>query len=305
MSDSARRLRDLLLVAQFELADALRSRGVLGLLLVYLAGSVTGAAAFVSALASVEKALAAQLAVATTSKPGNITDALRDNEQFRQILGDLVGDASLVDALVAIPPMALFYGWLALTFVPALVVLSSCDTIAAELGSGSARYALARTDRLSWVLGKLTGQAALMAVGIAIGALGCWVVGFGWLAHFDAAGTAWWLLRLGSRAWVYGFAYLGLALGVSQLVRSANGARALAIAALIAVGVGRQILGIGYIAQHYPILSSTLLPLFPGYHAMDLWRPDLGGRGPAMVMLLALGGTFFALGHAVLVRRDA
>lgn len=299
------RLRAALLVAAFDLSESLRSRKVLGLMVVYVAGAVAATAGFVSLLESLEKTLATQLQVATTSKPGTMTQGIQDSEQFRQVVGELTGDPSLVDAIASLPPLALFYGWMTLTFLPALVVFTSCDAISNEVSSGSCRYALLRTDRLSWAVGKLGGQAGLMALGVAAGALGTWLVGLFGLASFDEVGTAWWMLRLGVRGWVYGLPYLGLALGLSQVVRSSHAARALALVALTGLGAGRAILQIPRVVEELPVIAPSLGPLFPGNHALDLWRPELVERAPAMFMLVALGVTFFALGHQVFDRRDA
>ena len=294
-----------MLVAAFDMSESLRSRKVLGLLILYVAGAVASTAGFVTLLETLEKTLADSLRVASTSKPGAMTASIQSSEEFRHVLAELTGDSTLVDALIGLPPLALFYGWMALTFVPALVVFTSCDAISNEVGSGSCRYALLRTDRLSWALGKLGGQAMLMAIGVLAGAVGTWVVGLVGLASFDAAATAWWMLRLGSRAWLYGLPYLGLALGISQMVRSSHAARALALVALTGLGAGRAILQIPDVVDALPVLAPSLGPLFPGSHALDLWRPGFLDRGPAMVMLVALCATYFALGHMVFDRRDA
>lgn len=300
-----RRLRAAALVAAFDMSESLRSRKVLGLLIVYVAGAIASTAGFVSLLETLEKTLADQLRVATTSKPGTMTRSIQNSEEFRRVIAELTGDASLVDAIAGLPPLALFYGWMALTFVPALIVFTSCDAISNEVGSGSARYALLRTDRLSWAVGKLGGQAMLMAIGVAAGALGTWMVGLVGLASFEGGATAWWMLRLGGRAWVYGLPYLGLALGISQMVRSSHAARALALVALTGLGAGRAVLKIPEVLDALPVLAPSLGPLFPGNHALDLWRPTVLERGPAMVMLVALCATYFAVGHLVFDRRDA
>src|SRR5256885_17073100 len=116
-----------------------------------------------------------------------------------------------------------------MTFIRLLVTLASGDAIASEVSSGSVRYALFRSDRFSWAMGKLLGEAALMSLGIAAGALGVWLMGMFFMAGFEPLATGWWLARFSVRVWFYGFAYLGLAMGASQLTRSVNGSRALAV----------------------------------------------------------------------------
>ena len=200
--------------------------------------------------------------------------------------------------------MALFYGWLTLALVPALVMLTSTDAIAGELQSGEARYALVRVDRLSWSVGKLLGQALLMALGIVLGGIAVWIVGaIGW-AGFEKLESGVWILRLGARAWVYGFAWLGLALAVSQVTASAALARGLGVCALLGIGILGSVLEWPRIHRRAPILFDSIGTVFPGAHSLGLWQPDWADRAPSIVLLLALGCLYFALGHRRLATRD-
>lgn len=300
-----RGLRDALVVAAFDLFESLRSRKVIVLLTLYLAGAMAAAGLFVTLLREIENTVARTLSVGETDRPGTMTAEVMQSEELLEVLTGLVGDAELAQALVSLPPLALFYGWLALTFVPVLAALTSADAVAGDLGSGAARFALFRTDRLSWAVGKLLGQAALMGVGIAAGGLGVWLVGLGFLASFEPGDTALWLVRLGGRAWVHGFAFLGGVLAVSQLTRSTNRAVGGSLLFLIAVGVVGGVLQSHWVLERAPVLADTLTQLLPRAHRMDLWRPDLAARLPSMVMLLALGVSWFALGHLRFARRDA
>lgn len=300
-----RRLADALLVAAFDLGDSLRSRKVLALFVLYVAGAMATAAGFLAMLKELEGTLAEQLQVASTDRPGALSEALMQSEQLHEILGELTGDPSLVDALVQIPLLALIYAWAALTFVPALVTFTSCDAVASEVASGSCRFALARTDRLSWALGKLLGQGALLGAGILGGALGVWVVGAFGMDGFPYLDAGLWLGRLGVRAWWNGLPYLGLAIAASLMVRTANGARALALFGLVAVGVLDSALVSDDVRALGPVAVDTLRQLMPGAHTLTLWQPLLLDRLPALAMQLALTGAFFSVGFAVFQRRDA
>lgn len=299
------RLRDILLVAGFDLLDSLRSRKALVLLVLYLAGSVGAALIFLEALSSVEAAAADTLRVAATEQPGTMTEQLMASEQFLDMVTALVRDRELARELVSVPPMALFYGWMSLTFVPILVTLTSADAVSAEVATGSVRFALFRTERVSWAVGKLAGQSALMACGILLGALGVYGVGLVRLAGFQPAESAAWLLAVSGRTWTYGFTWLGLSMGVSQLTRSVSRARGIALIALFGTGMLGGLLRTDRVRDFAPVLVDTLFQLFPQAYRVDLWRPELMDRLPAFVMLLALGGLFFAAGHAVFARRDA
>jgi ABC-type transport system involved in multi-copper enzyme maturation permease subunit len=295
---------DALHVAWFELVDALRSRKALALLGLYAAASGASASVFLRVLKEIETNAAALLHVAPTTQTGTMTSVLLQSDTFRQMLGRLVGDPRLVDALAQIPPMALFYGWLTLSLVPALVMLTSTDAIAGELQSGEARYALVRVDRLSWSVGKLLGQALLMALGVALGGAAVWTVGaVGW-AGFERAASAFWIARLGARASIYGFAWLGLALAVSQVTASAAIARGLGIAGLVLFGLFGSAVQWPMVHRQAPVLFDSIRTLVPAAHSLGLWQPDVLDRAPSIVLLLALGCAYFALGHARLARRD-
>lgn len=300
-----RRLRDAALVAGFDLFESLRSRKVIVLLALYVAGAMAAAGGFVTMLHELESTLAETLQVSATEKPGALTDALMASDELRRVLSDLVGDPDLVDALIQVPILALFYGWMAFTFVPALVTFTSCDAVASEVATGSSRFSLFRTERISWAVGKLGGQAALMLVGVLGGALGTWIIGSLFLSGFAVADSAAWLVRLSLRAWWNGLPYLGLALGVSLATRTPNGARALALFGLIALGVGDSLLAAGRVLKYAPVAAPTLRLLFPGGYTLEHWRPDLLERAPALLMQLALMVVFFAVGFARFDRRDA
>ncbi len=298
-------LRDAALVAWFDLWESVRSRKFLALLVIHLAGAMVATATFVEVLKELENTLAEQLAVASTDKAGTMTRSLMESEQFQEVLGNLLRDPELAAELVTVPPIALFYGWLALFGLPALVVFTSSDAISSELSTGSARFALFRTSRTAWAFGKLGGQTLLMAIMVFAGAAGVWLVAALSMASFEGPETAWWLVRLGGRACVYGFAFLGLSLGVSQMTSSVNGSRAMGLFALIGVSVAGSMSQVDHIVEFAPLLIDGLSPIWPNVHKIDLWRPQLVERAPAAAMLVALGLSYFMAGHAVLLKRDA
>lgn len=292
-------------IAAFDFGESIRSRKALALLGLYLAGSLAATGVFIRVLQSIENTAAETLQVAATERPGAMTEEVLRNERLLSILIDLVGDESLARAVVELPPMALFYGWLAFTFIPLLVTLTSCDAIASEVATGSCRFALFRVDRHSWAAGKLLGQAALMIVGILSGALGAWTLAFFFMNDADPAGTLVWLLRFSGRAAVYGFAYLGMTLGLSQVTQSVNFARGLGLLGLFFLGLGGNILESDWSTTKLLGTNLTIVQLFPQGHDLDLWRPAFTERLPGVTMLLALGLLYFVVGHLVFARRDA
>lgn len=298
-------LRDAWVVARFDLGESLRSRKVLVFLSLYVLGAIAAAIIFTELLQTIETELAEQLLVAQTDRPGSLTEAVMRNSELRRVLTRLVRDPDLALALLNVPPLALLYGWVALTFGPIFVVLTSSDAISGELANGSARFALARTERSAWALGKLLGQALLLLAGILAGAMACYVTGFIQLSSFPLWDTAVWMLRYALGAFVYGFAFLGLALGTSQLTRSVPWSRALAVLGLAGVSAASGILARDDVRERAPIVADSLRQFFPGAHRLDLWRPEFADSGPALAMLLALGFVYFLAGHVRFARRDA
>lgn len=297
------RLRDAWIVARFDLFESLRSRKALVFLVLYVAGAVGATWIFTEVLQEVEEQLAEQLLVARTTAPGSLTQAVMESPELRGVLSRLVNDDALAEALLRIPPIALLYHWVALTFAPAFVALTSSDAISTEVATGSVRYALFRTDRTSWAVGKLFGQALLLLVGLALGAFGAWVTGWAQLASFEPGATALWMGRYLFTAFVFAFAHLGLVLGVSQLTRSVPWSRALGLLALVAVFAVNGWLGRDAVRESAPALIDSVRQLLPAAHRLALWRPD--GFVVASVVLVAFGVTAFAAGHLRFLRRDA
>ena len=300
-----RTLRDILVVAWFDLAESLRSRKVLVFLVLYVGSAVAATMMFTEVLREVERELAEQLLVARTDTPGSLTQALMESPELHGVLTRMVGDASLATELLSRPPIALLYHQVALALAPIFVVLTSSDAISAEVASGSARFAVSRVPRSEWALGKLAGQALLLLVGLALGALGAWVTGWIRLASIEPLTTLAWLGRYCITAFIYAFAYLGLALGISQVTRSVPWSRALALLGLVALFAGWSWLEYTSLRDSLPVLLETAQQLFVAEHRLDLWRTGFDRVGPAAVMIVALGSTFFILGHARFVRRDA
>lgn len=291
------------LVAGFDLYESLRSRKAVALILLYVVIAVGGTAIFASLVNRLYEQLSEQ--IGQQLGPAMI-DRLLESEAVLELVTKLAGDdEALARELLTIPPLALFYGWLITTFIPLIVVLSSADAISGEIVSGSARFALFRVDRLGWAAGKLLGQTFLMAVGIAIGALASFVIGLVALDHINAADTAYWLARMSFRGAFYGFAYLGIAMCASQLVRSNAAARAMAIGLAFLASVFGAAFGAPALRAKAPALVDALHQLFPNAHSVALYRPELGARLVGTFALVAIGLAWFSLGYWRLSRRDA
>ena len=298
-------VRDVLVIARFDLAESLRSRRALIFLALYVAGATGGVVLFTEVLQTVEEQLAEQLLVARTNQPGSLTEAVMQSPELHDVLSRLVGSSTLATTLLGQPPVALVYHWIALTFSPAFVALTASDAISSEVATGSVRYALFRTDRSAWATGKLVGQCALLAMGLSLGAVGAWTAGFVQLASFEEGRTAVWLARYVCTAFVFAFAHLGLVMGISQLTRSVPWSRALGLMAVVMVFSAHSWLGGERAQDAAPVLAATLQQLIPVAHRLPLWLPDWNAMAPSAAVLAALGVSFFVAGHQRFLRRDA
>jgi hypothetical protein len=287
------------LVAIFDLLESLRSRKAIVLLLLYFLGALGASAIFIRILTAIKERLEEEVGQAV-----DMTQ-LMSNPGMERVMGALAGNTEVAKAIVQIPPMALFYGWLAMNFVPLLVLFTSSDSISGDLSSGAVRFSLFRADRLSWAAGKLIGQTCLMMVGVLVGALACWLVGWLWLDGMPLGSTAYWLLRISGRTMVYSFAYLGMVMCASELTRTGIRSAALALAIMFFNSLAGGIVQAGPIMEQAPSFFFAVSKLFPNGHYLELWHPGLFQSGTAMLGLVVIGLGYFALGFLRFARRDA
>lgn len=292
--------RKLWVVARFELGEALRSRLVVVILTLYGAGAALAAYLFAKALAAAERA--ARSALADSMSAHDIPEDLVRREALPRVISAFVDDPRLREELSRIDPLALFYGLMALYLVAPLVLLTSGGAHASDLARGATRFVLTRCDRLSWALGKMLGHAALLATGLFAGALATALVAYG-QGRFDL-GSLFWLLRAALRAWVYGFAYLGIFSAVSLVIRAPARARALSVLVLFGLWLGRALSQSDWLVRSFPGVG-LLAWVFPAQYELLLWSPSWLTSLPAAFALLLIGSCAFALGHLVFARGDA
>lgn len=214
--------KEVAVVARYELADAVRSRRAAVVIVLYMTGAVVAMNGFISILHRLEEQIARTLGISVLESAGAVTDSLWRSVHFRNMIIGLVGDRDIAMDLLDIPPIALMFGWLAFTFTPMLVMLTTSARIADEIGSGSVRYSLQRCSRATWSLGKFAGQAGLVVLALLLSAISAWVVARIRLDIMDSWATAQAFMIFAGKAWIYSFAFIGLATGVSQMSRPAN-----------------------------------------------------------------------------------
>jgi hypothetical protein len=298
-SSAMPRARSIQLVAGFDLVESLRSRKALVLLSLYLLGALGASAIFIRVLSAIKERLEEQVGRAVDMKE------LMESPGMARVVGALAGDEAVANAIIGIPPMALFYGWLAMNFVPLLVLFTSSDAISGDLASGAVRFSIFRSDRISWAAGKLIGQTCLMAVGVLVGAIACFVMGLIWLDDMPVSDTAGWLLRISGRSIVYSFPYLGMVMCASQLARTPIRSGGLGLVIMFFCSLAGSIVQAEPIAEQAPAFFGAISKLFPNGHHLYLWHPGTFESLSAMLGLVAIGLAWFMLGFWRFATRDA
>ena len=291
-------------VALFELAAAVRTRRAIVLVALYLAWSLLGMSAAITALGKMEDRLAEILQVEKVEgKSGVVSAALWKAKPFQQLVRSVVDDSLIYDDIVGKHPAELIYAWIVFLAVPLLTVLVATRRVAEEVKSGAAKYMLLRVTRLEWTLGKYLGIALLMLVGLLIGAIAAWIVAAFRLSGADIPALLPAMIVWSVKAWFLSLAWLGLALGVSHLFKSGAKADAVAILLMIAFSVVPAILkdfGSAWLGGKLLVL----VRLFPSSVDAALWRSSFLPVAASAIWLVMLGLLYLSIGHAVFARRD-
>ena len=254
-------------VALFELAAAVRTRRAIVLVALYLAWSLLGMSAAITALGKMEDRLAEILQVEKVEgKSGVVSAALWKAKPFQQLVRSVVDDSLIYDDIVGKHPAELIYAWIVF-------------------------------------LGKYLGIALLMLVGLLIGAIAAWIVAAFRLSGADIPALLPAMIVWSVKAWFLSLAWLGLALGVSHLFKSGAKADAVAILLMIAFSVVPAILkdfGSAWLGGKLLVL----VRLFPSSVDAALWRSSFLPVAASATWLVMLGLLYLSVGHAVFARRD-
>lgn len=300
-------LRDVALVARFELAEALRSRLLLVLLLLFMAGGALGAWGYTKLVGMVESGAAQVMGgpARDKEKPGAMLGDLRHSRSYPDLIRHIVKDPKKADYYASLPPIVIFFGMAAFAFTPWLIVFVSADTIASEVASRGIRFTLLRTSRLSYALGKGLGQAAIVAGVTAACGLVFFLMAWLKLDSFEGAATAAGLLAYWPRVLIYLLPFLAWALFASMATQSANLARVLSLGGTAAMGLLS-----GYAAVQaslggpLSVVWKGLGYLLPFGHHEGLEYPPGGELPHDVLVCVALTALYFGAGYFILRRRD-
>ncbi len=288
-------LRDVGLVAGFDLRESLRTRRALVLVLLYLLIAASASGIYVRIVAEIQDGVATISGVAAGDAEATAGLAMVQDEGYHLLLLFFAGgDAVLAEHLGTYPPMVLIYAWVSLAFLPWFIALTSFDLIAGDLYLRTVRYAALRTSRGAYVLGKLLGQAALVAAVTGLGALPVIVIGAIYLPGFDLVATILALLSTWPITVLCALSFLGIVTLASQLCKSPGAARAVAVGLLFGVWIFGLMPGpLGY------------LELFsPWYWKFGLFHPAIGERLLAIGACLGLCALYTGLGFLRFRGRD-
>lgn len=296
-------LRDLAIVAAYEVGEAVRTRLLQLVILAYAGGIGFATWLFVKIVGEAEKTLAATLGVPATERPGTMMNQLTRGGEVERILGAMIGESDATNLLDR-PALALWIGAVSMWLLPLVVTFAASGSVATEVRSRSIRYLLCRTGRLQIGLGKLAGQLLLGLVAATIGSCVAFVLGMTLMVGNPPLDLALELANRTLRSALFALPFAGLGLAASQWIASPNGARV--------VGGGLFVT--------MPLLSALLTWLSgPGFGGRladmgllflattgwgDFWSTATGAFGIAALRAVGLATIYTAAGQAVFARRD-
>lgn len=295
--------RDVWVMAELELREMLRTRRILLVLALYLFGALVASLFFVEFIGQLETAAATALGTTAAGRPGALTQQLMHDPSYRKIFTGLLKDTGDIDTLLAMPAIALFFGWSTMTFVPLLIMLTTTDTVVQELQSRGMRFLIFRTGRLEIVAGKALGQALLLTLVTLLTGLVYTAVAWYQLYGFELVPTLSGMLFFWPRVLVYGITYLSLGVAISCVTSSVNTARGIAILVLFAVGVLNKLIEVRQRLSPSVFLDGLRFVLPPA-HKDVLWYTDWSMAASSLMILLALAGLYLACGIGYFTRRD-
>lgn len=298
-------VRQIWLGACHEWFDALRSRRALVVLLLYLTAAVCNMYWSIDILHKLESELATLMQLPASEQAGVVSTALWKSKQFQHIMQKLTQNNLVLQDITGKHPVELIYAWFSFFYTPLLVVLVAGSRIAEDLGSGAVRYVIFRTSRLSWTMSKFVGQTLMVGLALIMSGVSAYVVAKMRLAGSGAPDMLLNMVQWSARAWVFSIPFLGLAMGLSHLTRSASKATVMGIIAIAFSFAGSILI------RHFSTDSGwrALLPhigqLLPDGHKMLLWRSAFTPFASGTIWLLTLAFCYLLAGYAVFRKRDA
>jgi len=296
-------MRDVLLVARFEILRAVRTWRALALVVLVAVAMGGGAYLFARFVNVLENQLADQLGVPGTEVPGAMLGELMASRTYRDVLTQLFPDPDRLEWVLGLHPSALFFFGLATLLVPFFAATASAESLAIDVQSRAIRFEALRTSRLDLVLGRFTGQLGIMTVAVAVAVLAALAVTLLTMVVVDPVDLALDLGMFAVRAWIFGVPFVGIGIAASQLTASPAWARVLAIGATIGTW---QITAFAVWAAEElgrPELGDLVMLAMPQAWLDGLWGPGLDWLG-SLVIELGIAIVALGLAYPVFARRN-
>jgi ABC-type transport system involved in multi-copper enzyme maturation permease subunit len=297
--------RDVRVVARFELGEAVRTRLLMVMVLLFVGAGATGAWGYSRIISAIEEN-AARVTGAPAPRRGSFTRRLRESRGYQDMLRAFLRDEKKAAHFAAQPPIVVFFGWASFAFVPWLVLFTSAETIAGEVSRRSIRYAAMRTGRLVIALGKLAGHLVILAGVTALSAVAFFLVAWAAMPSFEAGVSALGLLSFWPRVVLYALPFLSWAMLASMVTASTNGARAVALGGATVLSIVGSTASSTWIRERAGLdpLWDLLGLLVPFGHSGGLFYPPGGALPLDVAVCLCLAVLYFAAGFVALRRRD-
>ena len=287
-----------------ECVNAVHSRRAVVILVLYLVSSIFCMTGTISALGKMESELANVLQIPESERTGVISATLWKSKPFKRMVRKVVDNDLVYDDIEGRHPAELIYAWFVFLFTPLLAVLTAGNRVADDLRSGAVRYSIVRVTRLEWTLGKYIGQVMMVAIALAVSAVGAWGVAAVRLSGIGSMELLPSMFGWSARAGIYALAWLGVAMGISHITRSGNRATSIGLLALGLLAAWPVILRLWGDWLDWPWLGHFDV-FAPSSMENSLWRRGLVPLLTGGLQLFGLGMFYLMLGHAVFRRRDA
>lgn len=226
-------MRDVWLVARFEVLRAVRTWRALALVVLVSVAMGGGAYLFAQFVGLMENQLATTLGVASTRTPGAMLEQLVTSDSYRDVMGQMFGEGLRRDWVLTLHPSSLYAFGLATLVMPFFAATASSESIAIDVQSRAIRFEALRTGRLELVLGRFAGQLGILTLAIGVATLVAFVVTLMSMIVSSPLSLIGDLLMFAVRSWAFAVPFVGVGIAASQLTASPAWARVLAIGATL------------------------------------------------------------------------
>lgn len=296
-------LADIFLVVRHDLRDSFRSRRLVVWILLYLCVACAGTFIFSHILRGIETQISKAMALDSSKTTGQVTVTLQKSEALQKAVRELISDEKLVNQILTLHPLVIFFAWFTFAFMPLLVIIICSDTIARDINTRHVRFFLFRTSRSAYAVGKSLSSALLLLIALSCAMIATYVTGaLDGQAILDMTSVMhmfWFFIK----SWFLMLSYLGIALMASQLRRSPLQAQSLALVLFFILAILHPIAA-SKTGPGLMRLWSIATTLSPSSNTYDLWHPALANNLKSITKCLGLGFLYFFLGFTYFSRRD-